>query len=66
MKKALAALALLATLIPAYAGTAFWTGRSEYVTTVTYQSAVNCEYSIYGQKFWRTFRTSCPSSVEVN
>lgn len=46
---------------------AFWTGRSEYVTTVTYQQGISCEYNYAGQTFWRTFahRFSCPSSVEV-
>jgi len=47
------------------AATAFWTGRQEQVQTVTYQWAWNCEYNYAGQLFWRVFRMSCPSSVEV-
>jgi hypothetical protein len=64
-KKAVATLALLAVLVPAFAAQAFWTGRQVQVTTVTYQVAWNCEYNYLGQKFWRTYLYSCPSSVEV-
>lgn len=65
MKKALACAMLLSVLLPAYAATAFWTGKMVPVTTVTYQSAWNCEYNYAGQTFWRAFQGSCPSSVEV-
>jgi len=49
----------------AYAATAYWTGRSEQVQTVTYKWVWRCEYNYAGQTFWRLFETSCPSSVEV-
>jgi hypothetical protein len=46
--------------------TAYFTGRSHYVTTVTGQAGVQCEYNYLGNKFWRTFLGSmCPNSVEV-
>jgi hypothetical protein len=44
---------------------AFWTGRQEYVVTVTGRQAVNCEYQYGGQYFWRVFFYTCPMSVEV-
>jgi hypothetical protein len=50
---------------PAFAATAYWTGRQEMVQTVTYRTAWNCEYNYAGQVFWRVFEGSCPSSVEV-
>lgn len=65
MKTALALLALLVTSTSVLAATAFWTGRSEMVQTVTYQMAWKCEYDYLGQKFWRIFKSSCPSNVEV-
>ena len=50
----------------AHAATAYWTGRSEYVTTVTYRSGIACEYDYLGQTFWRVFtRGVCPMSVYV-
>ena len=47
--------------------TAWWTGKSEPVRTVTGRSAIRCEYRYANQTFWRTFAGSlnCPSSVEV-
>ena len=57
-------VALLVSM-PTFAATAFWTGRQEQVQTVTYQWAWKCEYNYNGQKFWRIFKMSCPSSVEV-
>lgn len=49
----------------AWCATAFFTGRQEMVQTVTFQMAWKCEYNYAGQTFWRVFKTSCPSSVEV-
>ncbi len=64
MLKLTAMLSLLSTA--ALADSAFWTGRVEYVTTVTYRQGVRCQYNYLGQTFWRTFTSgSCPSSVEV-
>lgn len=65
MKKLLALTILAATCTYALAAAAFWTGRQEQVTTVTYQIAWGCEYNYLGQTFWRVFQGSCPSSVEV-
>ncbi len=51
----------------AFAASAFWTGRMEFVTTVTYQQAIRCQYNYLGRTFWQLFSAgnSCPSSVEV-
>jgi len=67
MRLILAAALILGIALPAYAATAFWTGNMEFVTTVTYQQGVRCEYNYAGNTFWRTFarRSSCPSKVEV-
>ena len=65
MKKVLIGIALLSVFVPAFAATAFFTGRSQIVQTVTYQTGWNCEYRYAGRTFWQTFVGSCPSSVEV-
>lgn len=49
----------------AHAAAAYWTGKQEQVQTVTYQMAWNCEYDYAGQKVWRVFANTCPSSIEV-
>lgn len=51
----------------ALAASARWTGKMEFVTTVTYKQGISCEYDYLGRKFWRTFVgiSSCPSSIEV-
>ena len=63
----IATLVALTTSGIAQAATAYWTGKMEFVQTVTYKSGISCEYDIYGQKFWRTYTNvmSCPSTVEV-
>jgi len=65
--KMIAAVAALLASSAAFAATAYWTGKSEYVTTVTYKQGIKCEYNYAGNTFWRTFTgvSSCPSSVEV-
>jgi len=66
MKRIIITLIIGLTLsAPAMAATAFWTGRMEQAQTVTYQIVWNCEYNYAGNTFWRAFRGSCPSSVEV-
>ncbi len=62
--RAVFALGLLVAA-PAYAATAYWTGKQEQVQTVTYQMAWRCEYNFNGQLLYFVFQTSCPSSVEV-
>jgi len=55
------------TILNAYTPTAQWTGKMEYITTVSGHQGVKCEY-IYGSKtFWEVFADeySCPSQVEV-
>jgi hypothetical protein len=65
MRNVVAFVLVLVLAIPASAATAFWTGRQEQVQTVTYKWVWRCEYNYLGQKFWRLFESSCPSSVEV-
>lgn len=65
MKQVIATFCLMLMASPAFAATAYWTGRQEMVQTVTYRTAWNCEYNYAGQVFWRVFEGSCPSSVEV-
>lgn len=64
MRRLLLIAALLGSA-QAHAATAIWTGRQEQVQTVTYQWVWRCEYMYAGQKFWKLFQSSCPSSVEV-
>lgn len=61
------ALLLLAAMCPGQvmAGSAYWTGRSEMVQTVTYRMAWRCEYNYNGRVFAQVFESSCPSSVNV-
>lgn len=64
-KKIVAAMAAALVCAQAWAVTAIWTGKQEMVQTVTYQMAWRCEYMYAGQYFWRVFKNSCPSSIEV-
>lgn len=68
MKKLLIGMILLLSVVAnANVGKAYWTGKVKYITTITYQPGVQCEYSYAGQLFWKTFTgSSCPSSIEVN
>ena len=68
MKKLITSgLVALALTLSAYGyATAYWTGKSRTVRTVTNQIGVSCEYNYAGNKFWRTFvNIPCPVSVEV-
>jgi len=66
MKKIIVALFLLSGIGIAYAATAYWTGKMERVTTVTYQQGVKCEYRYLSQTFWQTFTGGvCPQSIEI-
>jgi hypothetical protein len=50
----------------AYAASAYWTGKSRYVTTVTYQQALECQYDYLGRKFWVAVDSGfCPATVQV-
>lgn len=42
-----------------------FTGFHEQVTTVTGSLAWKCQYDYFGQKFYRLFKQSCPSTIEV-
>jgi hypothetical protein len=65
MKPLIFAAALLLASSSALAARAFWTGQQEQVQTVTYQWMWRCEYDYNGQIFYRLFRTSRPSYVQV-
>lgn len=47
------------------AGSAFWTGKSQVVQTVTNKIAWECEYNYNGSTFTKVFESTCPSSVNV-
>lgn len=64
MKKILL-LALLLAASPAFAATAMFTGRSEMVQSATYQMVWKCEYRYMGNNYYFLFKSSCPSSVEI-
>ena len=70
MKKALAfVLLLLPTLSVMDAATARWTSAKRYVKSPSGHDAVDCEYDLSGNKFWREFllseTSSCPATVEA-
>lgn len=58
-------VAFLALSFNAQAATAFWTGQMRIAQSVTYQTVWNCQYNYAGNIFWRAFRGTCPSSVQV-
>lgn len=66
MRYAVSAI-VLAVSLDAAAATAYWTGKQEFVFTVTGKSAIKCQYEYLGQFFWRLFveRSTCPTSIEV-
>ena len=45
------------------------TGNKRYVKSPTNQDAIDCEYDLSGNKFWREFLLSnvsnCPDPIEV-
>ncbi len=65
MRKVAFLVGLLAVAAPAFAASAFWTGKQEQIQTVTYQMAWRCEYNYNGQMLYFVFKDRCPSSVQV-
>ena len=63
MRKWLFVLLLWATQV--YAVEAFWTGQFKIETSITGRMVWNCEYQYAGQRFWRTFESGCPSSIDI-
>jgi hypothetical protein len=53
-----------------YTHTAHWTGVRKFVKSPSNQDAVDCEYDLSGNKFWREFLlanvSNCPGTVEVD
>jgi hypothetical protein len=66
MKALILAVSLAVMSVPAFAATAFWTGQSHPVQTVTFQQGWECQYQYAGQYFWVVETGFCPSSIEVN
>jgi hypothetical protein len=74
MKRKLATIAILAACSPvafAFPITAYYTGQSEQITTVSGQYGVRCEYRVETMQGERYFTEvfaetmSCPYTVEV-
>lgn len=67
MKSVFLAVVLTAASLQAFAATAYHTGRSENVSTVTGKPGIRCEYRYGSTTFWRVFANTyvCPTSVEV-
>lgn len=65
MRLFFAAVLFALTASSASAATAFFTGNSEMVQTVTFQAGWRCEYNYAGRTFWMVFTSFCPSTVEV-
>jgi hypothetical protein len=70
MKKALVlVLLLLPTFSIIEAATAHWTGGKRYAKSASGHDAIDCEYDLSGNRFWREFSlsetSSCPATVEA-
>lgn len=65
MKILIAVVIILLTSTSVFAATAYWTGQQKSVQTVTHQHAWSCKYIYAGQTFWKVFKKSCPSKIEV-
>jgi hypothetical protein len=73
MKKALCFClffcATTANVADAFTSYAHWTGNKRYVKSPTNQDAIDCEYDLGGNKFWREFLlanvSNCPDPIEV-
>lgn len=50
-----------------FAAEAFFTGRMKFVTTVTYETGIKCQYNYLGRTFWKTYvnASNCPAQVQV-
>ncbi len=44
---------------------AIWTGNSKPATSIAGNVGFNCEYDLYGKKFWVFSPTICPVSIYV-
>ncbi len=70
MKKTLLfVLLLLPRFSVMEAATAHWTGAKRYAKSPSGHDAIDCEYDLSGNKFWREFllseTSSCPATVEA-
>ena len=65
MKRLLGIVCLSLTALPAFAATAFFTGRMHQVQTAKHEVAWQCQYNKAGKTFWRTFKGTCPSQVHA-
>jgi len=65
MKPLLGILCLSLTALPAFAGTAFFTGRMHQVQTANHEVAWECQYNYQGKMFWRTYKGTCPAQAKA-
>jgi hypothetical protein len=65
MNRLLAVLCLSLSALPAFAATAYFTGRMHQVQTANHEVAWQCQYNNGGKTFWRTFVGTCPSQVRA-
>jgi hypothetical protein len=65
MKKTIIVIGCLCVSTLAFGATAMFTGRQQYVYTVTGKYVVKCEYQYLGNIFTRLFEGNCPQTVEV-
>jgi hypothetical protein len=66
LKKPFVIFALGLLSVAAWADMATWTGNSVQAESITGRYGWNCEYDLYGKKFWKfTTQGYCPVSIEV-
>lgn len=65
MKRLFALICLSLSALPAFATTAFFTGRMHQVQTPNHEVGWTCQYNYGGKTFWRTFPGNCPAQVRV-
>ncbi len=65
MKRLVAVLCLSLSALPAFAATAFFTGRKHQVQTTGHEVAWECQYNNGGKTFWRTFAGTCPAQIST-
>jgi hypothetical protein len=65
MTRLFAIFCLSLSALPAFAATAYFTGRMQQVHLPNNAVGWTCQYSNGGKTFWRTFQGNCPAQVRV-
>lgn len=65
MKRLFAVLCFSLSAAPAFAATAYFTGRMHQVQIPNHEVAWSCQYNLGGKTFWRTFQGNCPAQVRA-